>query len=248
MSTYIDLNCDMGEGYHTDELIMPYISSANIACGYHAGDESTINKTIELALQYGVAIGAHPSYPDREGFGRRNIEMDISELSEILVLQIELIRSIATSAGTSLNHVKPHGALYNTAADNYTIASTVVKAIKSIDPALKIYGMPNSELEKAARKEGIRFCTEMFCDRTYTEEGRLTPRTHNNALINSTQDAVSCALQAIKEKTITRTSGKLINIAPNTLCIHGDGPHALEFAKTIRIALEKEHIIIAACK
>lgn len=248
MSTYIDLNCDMGEGYHTDELIMPYISSANIACGYHAGDEPTIKKTIELALQYGVAIGAHPSYPDRERFGRRNMEMDISELSDILVAQIELIRSIATSAGTSLNHVKPHGALYNSAADNYTIASTVVNAIKSIDPVLKIYGMPNSELENAARKEGIRFCKELFCDRTYTDEGRLTPRTQNNALINSTEEAVLRALQAIKEKTIASTSGKLINIAPDTLCIHGDGPHAVEFAKTISTALEKEHIIIAACK
>lgn len=248
MSTYIDLNCDMGEGYHTDELIMPYISSANIACGYHAGDESTINKTVELALQYGVAIGAHPSYPDREGFGRRNMEMDIIKLTDIIVTQIELIRSIATSAGTSLNHVKPHGALYNSAADNYTIALTVVKAIKSIDPALKIYGMPNSELENAAKKGGVRFCKEVFCDRTYTEEGRLTPRTYENAMINTADEAVSQSIRSIKENTIASTSGKLIGIAPDTLCIHGDGPHAVEFAKTIRTALEKEHIIIAACK
>lgn len=248
MSICIDLNCDMGEGYYTDELIMPFISSANIACGYHAGDIQTIKQTIELALQFEVAVGAHPSYPDKEGFGRRDMEMDSNELFDILVKQIELIKSIAISSGTSLSHVKPHGALYNRAAKDPAIASIITEAIKSVDPALPLFGMPNSELERIALHEGIRFCKEVFCDRTYTNEGRLLPRTHEHALIDSSDMAVLQALQAIKEKTITSNTGNLINVEADTLCIHGDGPYAVEFAKNIRVALEKENIIVAVCK
>lgn len=247
MSICIDLNCDVGEGYLTDELIMPFISSANIACGHHAGDDATINKTILLAQKYGVAIGAHPSYPDREGFGRRDMELDNNVLYDILSAQIALIRSMANIAGTSMRHVKPHGALYNNAAVNYSIASTVAKAVKSIDPSLYLYGLANSESERAAKKEGIKFCREVFCDRTYTNEGMLTPRAAGNALINTSDQALLQVLQVIKDKTVTSTSGKLINMEADTLCIHGDGPHAVEFVKTIRSGLEKENITIAAC-
>lgn len=150
--------------------------------------------------------------------------------------------------GTTIGHVKPHGALYNKAADNYSVALTIAKAIKKIDPALQLYGLPGSELETAAKNEGILFCKEVFCDRTYTDDGRLSPRTKENALINSAHEALSQAMQVIKEKTITSTSGKLINIEADTLCIHGDGPHAVEFARMIRAGLEKEHITIVACK
>ena len=248
MSTSIDLNCDMGEGCLTDEQIMPFISSANIACGAHAGDRSTINRTIELAKRNGVAIGAHPSYPDRDGFGRTDMEINTIELQNILIEQIELVKSIAASAGVRMAHVKPHGALYNKASDDYSTALTIAKAVKMIDPSLQLFGMGNSELERAAKNEGIRFCKEIFCDRTYTDEGRLSPRTLKNALINSAEQAVLQTLQAIKEKTITSASGKLINLEADTICIHGDGPHAVEFAQIINEMLKKEHIIIGSCK
>lgn len=248
MSTCIDLNCDMGEGIFTDELIMPHISSANIACGYHAGDTATIKKTILLAQQYGVAVGAHPSYPDREGFGRRDIEVDINTLYDIIVTQIRLVLTIADSLNEPLRHVKPHGSLYNASAGNHDIASTIARAVKSVSPSLMLFGMPHTESERAAKKEGLRYCREVFCDRTYNDKGMLSPRTESNAFINSTEKALSQAIQAIQQKTVTTTSGKAISMEADTLCIHGDGAQAVQFAKTIKEGLEKQHIIIGACK
>ena len=247
MAIRIDLNCDMGEGFQTDELIMPFISSANIACGYHAGDSETIKETIQLAQKYGVAIGAHPSYPDKAGFGRRAMEMNINELHKIIVEQINLVKTIADSLGQQLKHIKPHGALYNASAINYSIASIIATAIKSTDPSLKLFGMPNTASERAANNEGIAFCREVFCDRSYTDEGMLTPRAASNALINASDQALLQVLQVIKENTVTSTSGKKISMEVDTLCIHGDGLYAVEFVNTIRAGLEKENITIAAC-
>ena len=248
MPRTIDLNCDMGEGFDTDELIMPYISSVNIACGYHAGDESTIQHTIALALKHNVAIGAHPSYPDKENFGRKTIDMNTNEVFNMVSTQILLVKSIAEKMGTKMSHVKPHGALYNTAAVKPELASVIVTAIKSIDENLILYGLPCSELEKAALKEGVRFAAEVFSDRTYTDEGRLTPRTDTNAMIVDADDSIHQVLQMINDGTVLSTNKKIIHIKADTICIHGDGAHAVEFAEKISVSLNNNNILIQPIK
>jgi UPF0271 protein len=244
----IDLNCDMGEGYDTDALIMPYISSVNIACGYHAGDESTIERTIALALKYNVAVGAHPSYPDKINFGRKEMEMSTNEIFTMVSTQIQLVKSIAEKMDTRIHHVKPHGALYNSAAIKPELASAIVSAIKSIDENLILYGLPDSELEKAALKDGIRFAAEVFSDRTYTDEGRLTPRTDPNAMIIDADDSIHQVLQMVKEGTVLSTNKKIIQIKADTICIHGDGAHAVEFAGKISVSLNNNNILIQPIK
>jgi len=198
----------MGEGYDTDALIMPFISSVNIACGYHAGDEATIQHTIALALKHNVAIGAHPSYPDKENFGRKEMEMNTNEVFNMVSTQIQLVKSIAEKMGTKMHHVKPHGALYNSAAVKPELASAIVTAIKSIDENLILYGLPYSELEKAALKDGVKFAAEVFSDRTYTDEGRLTPRTDPSAMIIDANDSIHQVLQMIKDGTVLSTHKK----------------------------------------
>jgi UPF0271 protein len=248
MRKTIDLNCDMGEGYETDAMIMPYISSVNIACGYHAGNESTIQRTIELALQHNVAIGAHPSYPDKENFGRKEMEMSHEEVFNIVAAQIQLVKSIAEKRGARIHHIKPHGALYNFAAVKPLLAAAIVSAIKSFDENLILYGLPDSELEKAAMKKGIRFAAEVFSDRTYTDEGRLTPRTDANALIIDADEATHQVLQMIRERTVLTTNKKIIPIKADTICIHGDGAHAVMFAEKISESLKNNNIIIQPIK
>lgn len=248
MRKSIDLNCDMGEGYDTDALIMPYISSVNIACGYHAGDESTIQQTIELALKQNVAIGAHPSYPDKENFGRKEMDMNLDEVFSVVFIQIQLVKSIAEKMGTKIHHVKPHGALYNAAAVKPELASAIVHAIKSIDENLILYGLPNSELEKAALKNGVGFAAEVFSDRTYTDEGMLTPRTDPNAMIVDAESAIHQVFQMIKQGTVLSTNKKIIQIKADTICIHGDGQHAVEFAEKINVSLSNNNILIQPIK
>lgn len=248
MRKSIDLNCDMGEGYNTDALIMPYISSVNIACGYHAGDESTIQQTIELALKQNVAIGAHPSYPDKENFGRKEMDMNLDEIFSVVFIQIQLVKSIAEKMGTKIHHVKPHGALYNAAAVKPELASAIVHAIKSIDENLILYGLPDSELEKAALKNGVGFAAEVFSDRTYTDEGMLTPRTDPNAMIVDAENAIHQVFQMIKQGTVLSTNKKIIQIKADTICIHGDGQHAVEFAEKINVSLSNNNILIQPIK
>jgi UPF0271 protein len=238
----------MGEGFDTDALIMPYISSVNIACGYHAGDESTIQHTIALALKHNVAIGAHPSYPDKENFGRKTMDMNTNEVFNIVSTQILLVKSIAEKMGTKMSHVKPHGALYNSAAVKPELASAIVTAIKSIDENLILYGLPDSELEKAALNEGVRFAAEVFSDRTYTDEGRLTPRTAANAMIVDADDSIHQVLQMINDGTVLSTNKKIIHIKADTICIHGDGAHAVEFAEKISVSFNNNNILIQPIK
>ncbi len=248
MPKTIDVNCDMGEGYETDALIMPYISSVNIACGYHAGDEATIQHTIALALKHNVAVGAHPSYPDKENFGRKEMEMNTNEVFSMVSTQIQLVKSIAEKMGTKMHHVKPHGALYNAAAVKPELASAIVSAIKSIDENLILYGLPDSELEKAALKDGVRFAAEVFSDRTYTDQGMLTPRTAPNAMIVDVNESIHQVLQMVKEGTVLSTHKKIIQIKADTICIHGDGMHAVEFAEKICVSLNKNNILIQSIK
>lgn len=242
----VDLNCDMGEGTGNDNDIMPFISSANIACGYHAGDEDTMNRTIELAMEYGVSIGAHPSFPDMENFGRKEIHLDENVLYDIIVLQIQVLDTIAESAGVSIHHVKPHGALYNMGAKDPTIAAVIARAVKDTDPNLVFYGLSGSHLINEAKNLGLKTASEVFADRTYQDNGSLTPRSQNNALIETEEQALQQVLQMIKKGTVKTISGKTIPIIAETICIHGDGKHAAVFAKKINEALKREGIMISS--
>ncbi len=246
MSASIDLNCDMGEGYRMDERIIPFISSVNIACGYHAGDEHTIRQTISLALQYNVAIGAHPSYPDREGFGRREMHFSTAEVYRMVTEQIMLIRKLAGEMGTVLHHVKPHGALYNSAASNTELARTIAQAVHDIDSGLWLYGLSGSQSGAAALELGIPFQHEVFADRTYTDEAMLTPRSSADALITDEKKVLAQVLQMVNKGTVQAQSGKTISIKADTICIHGDGIHAAAFAKEIYRTLTGNQVGIKA--
>jgi UPF0271 protein len=240
----IDINCDLGEGVGNDELIMPYISSANIACGYHAGDETTMRQTVELCKKYNVAIGAHPSYPDRENFGRTDMLLHPGEIYEMIIKQINSLEKIAAENDVAVHHVKPHGALYNMTARDKMLAPFVALAILDTNNKYILYGLSGSQLVKEGKNHGLKTASEAFADRTYKDDGTLSPRNKPGALIEDTGQAVAQVLQIVKEGTVTSVTGKKIPIVAETICIHGDGEHAVEFAKAIRDALVKEGIII----
>ncbi len=244
MNKSIDLNCDMGEGLDNDALLMPLISSANIACGFHAGDTSTIKSTIMLALKHGVAIGAHPGFADRANFGRTEMEIDEATLFQLITDQIKIIASIANICGAKLHHVKPHGALYNMAARDAKMAKVIATAVKDFNPGLMVYGLSKSLLISEAKAMGLSTASEVFADRTYQGDGSLTPRTEANALIATAEESLQQVLQMIQQKTVTSVYGKKIPIDVNTICIHGDGEHAVEFAKQINTFLQRQHIPI----
>lgn len=230
---YIDLNCDMGEGLDTDRTILPFISSANIACGYHAGDEKIIAQTIDYCLQHNVAIGAHPGFADKENFGRKEMLLNEDDLYTLVTTQIRLVKTIAEQKGARLKHVKPHGALYNMAATNRTYATTLARAVKDIDPALVFYGLSNSLMLAAAAEAGLTTAAEVFADRSYQDSGQLTPRSLPGALITDTAASVQQVLQLIKQGTVQTVTGKTIALAADTVCLHGDGEHAVVFAAAI---------------
>lgn len=234
-----DLNCDLGEDIGNDEAIIPFVSSVNIACGFHAGDDITMTKTILLAKKFGVAIGAHPSFDDRENFGRLEMQLSVKEIYELVQKQIRILRSIAAKQDTVLQHIKPHGALYNMSAKNVTIAHAIALAVKDDDSGLVLFGLSGSHSIKEAQRLGLKTKSEVFADRTYLDDGNLTPRSQPNALITDARQAVAQALQMIHKKTVTTVSGKTIPVVAETICIHGDGPHAVEFAKAINEALRK---------
>jgi UPF0271 protein len=242
----IDINCDLGEGMGNDALIMPFISSANIACGYHAGDENTMKQTAELCKKHNVAMGVHPSYPDRENFGRTDVRLPPEEVYELVIKQIKLLEEIAKSTGSELKHVKPHGALYNMAARGMQIAAIVSLAVKDVNKKLVLYGLSGSHLIKEGKNIGLKTASEVFADRTYQDDGSLTPRHKPEALIEDVNNAVAQVLQMVNEGTVTTISGKKIPIIAETVCIHGDGPHAVEFAKAIYEALKGNNIAIKA--
>ncbi|MEO6328908.1 MAG: 5-oxoprolinase subunit PxpA [Ginsengibacter sp.] len=235
-----DLNCDMGEGIGNDELLMPYITSANIACGYHAGDTGTMKKTVELCVKYNVAIGAHPSYPDKENFGRIDFigfKLKPEDLPELIIDQIQQLQKVCTNAGTKLHHVKPHGALYNRAAWDGVVSSFICSSIMEFDSSLILYGLSNSEMGKEAKSYGLKFMNEVFADRTYQDDGSLTPRTHSNALIESTDEGIHQVLMMVNKGKVKTVTGNEISITAETICIHGDGKNAVEFAKALRTLL-----------
>jgi UPF0271 protein len=242
----IDLNCDMGEGMDNDELIMPYITSANIACGYHAGDEKTIWQTIELAIKHSVAIGAHVSFFDKENFGRSEINLPPDEVYELVEQQLIIIKEIADSFDIKIRHVKPHGALYNMSAKNAVLAKAIANAVKDFDHNLILFGLSGSHSISEAKAICLKTANEVFADRTYQDDGSLTPRSQANALIEDIDKAIQQVLQMIKKGTVTSISGKTIPIIAETICFHGDGKHAAVFAKTIYENLKQNTIDIKA--
>ncbi|MFP3918727.1 5-oxoprolinase subunit PxpA [Lysinibacillus telephonicus] len=245
----IDLNCDLGESFGiykigNDKEMMKYVSSVNIACGFHAGDPSVIRKTVNLALEANVAVGAHPGYPDLQGFGRRNINYTPEEIFDLTLYQIGALKTLVEVEGSKLHHVKPHGALYNMAAKSEEIANAIVQAILKVDEELILYGLSNSYLISEAKKLGLRVANEGFVDRTYNENGQLTPRTHQNAVITDEEASLKQVIKMISEKKVIATSGKEINIEVDTLCIHGDGAKAVEFAQNVSSILKGNNIEI----
>ena len=247
----IDLNCDMGESFGAwkmgnDTALMEHVTSVNIACGFHAGDATTIRKTIATAIEKDIAIGAHPGYPDLQGFGRRDMSLTLEEVCDIVLYQVAALKGICEASGGKLHHVKPHGALYNQAAKSRELARAIAAAVRTIDSGLILYGGSGSLLISEAEALGLRTASEVFADRTYQADGSLTPRTLPNALIREQSHAVDQAVQMVTSGTVTAGSGEVLNIKAETICIHGDGEHALEFAIALRSAFRDNNIDVSA--
>lgn len=241
---HIDINCDMGEGMGNEAQIMPYISSANIACGYHAGNEDTIKKTIELAQMHEVAIGAHPSYNDRENFGRVSQFVSILELAELIAEQYYLFEKIAIPLGAKIHHVKLHGALYNDCAKDVQLSKTFVQTIQAIDPTLCIYGLSGSCTIQEALLAGQPFAREAFADRSYQNNGQLTPRHLDYSLLENMDQVNEQVLNMLLNHRIISLQGATIEMIADTICIHGDGQHATAFAESIFHVLKENKIEI----
>ncbi|AIL32134.1 5-oxoprolinase subunit PxpA [Basilea psittacipulmonis] len=239
----IDINCDMGESYGNwtmgnDEAIMPYIDSANIACGFHAGDFSTMFKTVKLALKHHVNIGAHVGFDDKQGFGRREIKMSAQEIYELTVYQIGAMNAIvkACDPHASIHHLKPHGALYNMSANHHDFSQAIVQAIKDCQPNMILYSLAGSLQVKMAKASGLTVYEEAFSDRTYTDQGTLTPRSEPNAVIHDSHLAIEHIKNIIKGN-VMGTSGKMIPLHADTICIHGDGKQAVAFAQQLKASI-----------
>jgi UPF0271 protein len=240
----IDINCDMGEGMHNDAALMPYISSANIACGYHAGNEDTIKRTIELALENQVAIGAHPSYHDRANFGRQSQTISLIELAELLSEQISLFEKITNEMGCRIHHVKLHGALYNDCAKDAMSSKIIAQTIQAIDPSILLYGLSGSHTIKEAKMIGLQCVQEAFADRTYQPNGQLTPRHLDHSIITDPAKAANQVLKMVFDQEVQVNNGQMIEVKADTICIHGDHPEALEIAKKIFNTLQAYQIEI----
>ncbi len=249
----IDLNCDLGESYGAfrvgiDEEIMKYITSANIACGFHGGDPTTMHRTVNLCIDNNVVIGAHPGLPDLLGFGRREIAITPEEAYDMVLYQIGALSAFVKSEGGELKHVKPHGALYHMTVDDQVMAQAVAEAIFRVDPKLIVYGLSKSKLIEAGKSLGLHCANEAFADRTYSEEGFLTLRNMPKAVIVDIDEAVSQAISIVKYQKVSSISGTEVGVIADTLCLHGDGPHALAFAKKISERFKLEGITIQALK
>ncbi|MCL2818806.1 MAG: LamB/YcsF family protein [Actinomycetia bacterium] len=243
----VDINCDLGElpgeqGRLLDSKLIPLVTSVNVACGEHAGDAQTMRATISTAKENNVAIGAHPSYPDRDNFGRKPLRMSAGEIILTVRDQVEVLATIAEEQGVALQHVKPHGALYSVAAQDYEVAQAIGQAIADFDPSLIYCGMANSELERAARDLDLRFISEVFADRAYTADANLVPRDRAGAVITDTDEVISRVLHMIQDGRVTTIEGADIAIEAQTICLHGDNANALALAAHLREALVERGI------
>jgi len=247
----IDLNCDMGEAFGNypmpnDEALLNYISSASIACGFHAGDPNVMQNTVSAAIKKGVSVGAHPGLPDLQGFGRREMQISAKEAYQMVLYQIGALYGFVKAAGGRLNHVKAHGALYNMAARDTVLARAIVDAVHDFDPGLILFALAGSEMVIAAKKSGLACASEVFADRTYQDNGSLTPRKQSNALITDEDQSLKQVLMMINNQQVVSANQKVIPLTADTLCLHGDGLHAVEFAKTINETLINDGITIKA--
>jgi UPF0271 protein len=240
----IDLNCDMGESTHLwpyhiekDLLLLSYVSSINLACGYHAGDAHTMHELAAAAITAGVAVGAHPGFADRDNFGRTNTELPPAQVYDLVIYQISALDAFLKVMHTRLHHVKPHGALYNMAAKDEVMAEAICKAVYDYDSSLLLYGLSGSKLIEAAIATGLATCSEVFADRSYQDDGHLTPRTRPQALLHDKQQSLQQVLQMVQRRTVTSVNGKEVPLVADTVCLHSDGEFAVEFASEIREAL-----------
>lgn len=245
----IDLNCDLGESFGNyqignDREVLPLITSANVACGFHAGDENVMAKTVKWAKERGVSVGAHPGFPDLQGFGRRNMDMSLTEIYNMVVYQVGALKMFCDIHGVKLNHVKPHGALYQMAVRDEAIAKAVASAVYDIDPQLYLVGLSNSILIDVGKAQGLKVASEVFADRRYERDGQLVSRKKEGATIEDTEEAIAQVVQMVKEGTVQAISGEVIDIQADTICVHGDGAHALEFVKEIRTRLSEVNVDI----
>ena len=250
MSTVLDLNCDMGEGFGAwtmgdDLALLDHITSANIACGFHAGDPATMQRVVRAALAKGVAVGAHPGLPDLVGFGRREMKVSPADAYAMVVYQVGALAAFARAAGGRLNHVKPHGALYNMAAKQRPLADALVQAVHDVDPTLVFFGLAGSQMVAAAQAAGLRVAQEVFADRAYEDDGSLAARGTPGAMI---EDAAASLAQVrlMLQGQVRARSGTLVALQADTLCLHGDQPGALDFARTLREALTADGVVLQA--
>ncbi len=247
----VDINCDLGESFGqykigSDEQILEYVTSANIACGFHAGDPTEMRKTVRMALDKGVQIGAHPGLQDLVGFGRRPIAISAEEAYDLVVYQIGALSAFLKAEGGTMQHVKPHGALYNMAAKNTELSESIAKAVYHVNPSLVLYGLSGSELALAGERIGLQVAHEVFSDRTYQTDGTLTSRRDPHALIEDDEQAVQQVVRMVREGKVHTVQGEDISLKADTVCIHGDGIHALQFAKTITSKLKQASIHLKA--
>lgn len=247
----VDLNCDMGESFGAyqmgnDAEILEFVSSANIACGFHAGDPSTMRRTVRLALEKGVGIGAHPGTPDLVGFGRRTMALSPEEAHDLVVYQIGALDAFVRAEGGAMQHVKPHGALYNMAAQDVRMSEAIAEAVYQVNPELILFGLSGSELIRAGEKAGLRTASEVFSDRTYGPDGSLTDRRQKNALLTDPEEAIAQVVRMVKEGKVRATDGTDVDLKADTICIHGDGVTALDFARRISEQLPTEGVEVGA--
>ena len=247
----VDLNSDLGESFGrytigNDDKIIPLISSANVACGYHASDPVVMGKTIAMAKEAGIRVGAHPGFPDLMGFGRRNMNVTPAEAKAYVLYQLGALDAFCRVNGVKMQHVKPHGALYNMAAKDYTLSTAICEAIKEFDSNLIVLALSGGQLAKAAQDMGLRTAMEVFADRGYEEDGTLVDRRKEGAMITDENEAIARVIRMVKEKKVTAVTGRDISIQADSVCVHGDGVKALAFVEKIRAALQKEEIQICS--
>lgn len=250
MPLTIDVNADLGEGFgdlraRQDEVLLDLVSSANIACGFHAGDATTMVDTVRAAKQRGVTIGAHPSYPDIPGFGRRELGLSPKEISRHVVYQIHALREVCGAEGAKLSYVKPHGALYNRGARDHDAAEAIVAAIREVEASLTLLAPAGSEMDHAAARAGIAFASEAFVDRAYRADGTLVPRDQPDAVIHDVKGAVQRAVMLVKGQTITADDGTELRITAQSLCVHGDNPDASSILRALNARLKESGVTIA---
>lgn len=247
MTLSIDLNCDMGESFGPwvmghDAEVLPLVTSANIACGFHAGDPGTMRKTVAAAIGNGVALGAHPGLPDLSGFGRRSMDITPQQAYDLVVVQVGALAATAASQGARLHHVKAHGALYNMAVRDPALARSLAQAVHDIDPSLVFYALASSDMARIAAEVGLTVAHEVFADRSYQPDGSLTPRSRPDAMIEDPQQSIRQVLRMVQEGRVTAVDGSDVEVRADTLCIHGDQPGAVVFAKAIRAAFQEAGI------